>query len=280
MDLRLILILIGIIVSFLTLALIVTLQVRRSVKKGIRTLREMSIGSTSHVSIEGVIQSCPEPVKHYLRKAIGENKRMIHFASIKQNGGFRTSPDGDWSPSRADGHYLATKPGFIWKARFGDSIIPSKIAWLELLDGKGFGSVKFLGLFTLLNPSGHEADTSLLTRYLMEAIWFPTALIPTNLLTWREIDSHRAEAVLHYGSIHVSAIFVFNDEYDIIEIITEDKYRDFRSSFEKSKFTLKCSSHAIVEGMCIPMSVEFVWNLSSGDFSYGKYTITKIRYEF
>jgi len=280
MDLRFLLILIGIIVSFLSLALIVTVQVRRSVKKGIRTLREMSIGSTSHVSIEGALQACPESVKKYLRRAIGDNKRMIHFASIKQIGEFRTSPDGDWSPSRADGHYLATKPGFIWKARFGGSIIPSKIAWLELLDGKGFGSVKFLGLFTLLNPSGHEADTSLLTRYLMEAMWFPTALIPTNLLSWREIDSHRAEAILRYGSIHVSAIFVFNDEYDVIEIITEDKYRDFRSSFEKAKFTLTCSSHATNDGMRIPMKVEFVWNLPSGDFSYGKYSITSIQYEY
>ena len=280
MDLRLILILVGIIVSFLSLALLVTLQVRRSVKKGIRILRDMSIGSTSHVSIEGALKTCPEPVQKYLRKAIGNNTRMIHFASIKQIGEFRTSPDGDWSASRADGHYLATKPGFIWKARFGGNIIPSKIAWLELLDGKGFGSVKFLGLFTLLNPSGYEADTSLLTRYLMEAIWFPTALIPTNLLSWKEIDSHRAEAVLHYGSIHVSAVFVFNEDYDIVEIITEDKYRDFRSSFEKARFTLKCSSHASTEGMRIPMAVEFVWNLPSGDFSYGKYKITKVQYEF
>jgi hypothetical protein len=280
MDLRLILILVGIIVSFLTLALIVTLQVRNSVKEGIRVLREMSIGSTSHVSIDNALYNCPESVQRYLTRAIGNEKRMIHFASIKQVGEFRTSPDGDWSASRADGHYLATKPGFIWKARFGGSLIPSKIAWLELLDGKGFGSVKFLGLFTLLNPSGHEADTSLLTRYLMEAVWFPTALIPTNLLTWREIDSHRAEAVLHYGSIHISAIFVFNDDYDIVEIITEDKYRDFRSSFEKARFTLKCSSHANTQGIRIPMSVEFVWNLPAGDFSYGKYTITKIQYEF
>ena len=279
MDLRIILILVGIIVSFCTLAFIVTLQVRKSVKKGIRVLREMSIGSTSQVSIEGALHSCPIPVRNYLRKALGNKPRMIHFARIKQIGQFRTSPDGDWAPTRADGHYLATKPGFIWKARFGGGIIPSKIAWLELLDGKGFGSVKFLGLFTLLNPSGHEADTSLLTRYLMEAVWFPTALIPTNLLTWREIDTHRAEAILTYGSIHVSSVFVFNDDHDIIEIITEDKYRDFRSSFEKAKFTLKCTAHAEFNGMRIPTSVEFVWNLPTGDFTYGKYTITNVQYE-
>lgn len=279
MDLRLILILTGIFVSFLTLALLVTLQVRRSVKKGIRVLRELSIGSTSQFSIEGSILSCPEPVRAYLRKAMGDSKQLIHFARIKQVGEFRTSPDGEWSPSRADGHYLATKPGFIWKARFGGSIIPSKIAWLELLNGKGFGSVKFLGLFTLLNPSGHEADTSLLTRYLMESIWFPTALLPSNLLRWNPIDDHRAEAVLHYGSIHVSAIFEFNENHDVIRIVTEDKYRDFRSSFEKATFTLNCSDHADFDGMRIPSTVEFVWNLPKGDFSYGKYKIIHIEYD-
>ncbi|MFZ9760303.1 MAG: DUF6544 family protein [Candidatus Kapaibacteriota bacterium] len=280
MDLRLILILTGIIVSFLTLALLVTLQVRRSVKKGIRALRESSIGSTSHFSIEGSIQSCPEPVRHYLRMAMGNSKQLIHFARIKQVGEFRTSPDGDWSASRADGHYLATKPGFIWKARFGGGIIPSKIAWLELLDGKGFGSVKFLGLFTLLNPSGYEADTSLLTRYLMEAIWFPTALLPSSLLRWNPINAHSAEAVLHYGSLHVSAIFEFNEQHEVIRITTEDKYRDFRSSFEKATFTLHCSNYQTFDGMRIPASMEFVWNLPKGDFSYGKYTLVHTDYEF
>lgn len=280
MDLRLILILSGIIVGFLSLALLVTLQVRRSVKYGIRVLRDLSICSTSHFSIEGSIQSCPEPVRQYLRMAMGNSKQLIHFARVKQVGEFRTSPDGEWSPSRADGHYLATKPGFIWKARFGGGIIPSKIAWLELLDGKGFGSVKFLGLFTLLDPSGHEADTSLLTRYLMEAVWFPTALLPSNLLRWNPIDDHSAEAVLHYGSIHISAIFEFNDAHEVIRIRTEDKYRDFRSSFEKATFTLHCSNYQVFEGMRIPASVEFVWNLPNGDFSYGKYSIVHTAYEF
>ena len=61
---------------------------------------------------------------------------MIHFASLKQIGEFRTSIDGEWSPMRADGHFLAMKPGFIWKSRFGSGFIPTKTAWLELLDGK------------------------------------------------------------------------------------------------------------------------------------------------
>ena len=280
MDARFLLIVSGILIGFLFLAMLVTLEVKRNVKKGIRKLREMSIGSPTIFSVESSIAECPAPVQRYLRKALSNNQRMIHFVKLKQIGEYRTSLDGDWSPMRADAHYLATRPGFIWKARFGGGIIPSKIAWLELLEGKGFGSVKFLGLFTLLNPSGYEADTSLLARYLTEAIWFPTALLPASLLSWKAIDDHSAEATVHYGSNHISAVFVFDEHDDVKYITTEDKYRDFRSSFQKERFTLLCNNYQSFQGIRIPTEVDFVWNLKDGDFCYGKYKITSMHYEF
>ncbi|MFM7157450.1 MAG: DUF6544 family protein, partial [Bacteroidota bacterium] len=41
-----------------------------------------------------------------------------------------------------------------------------------------------------------------------------------------------------------------------------------------------CSNYQVFEGMRIPASVEFVWNLPNGDFSYGKYSIVHTAYEF
>ena len=77
-----------------------------------------------------------------------------------------------------------------------------------------------------------------------------------------------------------NAVFTFNDRNEVVNIKTEDKYRDFRSSFEKATFTLHCSEFRVFDGMTIPTSVEFVWNLPKGDFSYGKYTVVQTNYEF
>lgn len=240
----------------------------------------MSFDKTPLYSIEHSLASCPKPVKIYLEHALALQNKMIHFASLKQIGEFRTSIDGEWSPMRADGHFLAMKPGFIWKSRFGSGFIPTKTAWLELLDGKGFGSVKFLGLFTILSPSGYEADISLLSRYLMESIWFPTALLPSNYISWKEIDDLNAIATLSYGTQHVSAQFTFNEHGDIAYITSHDKYRDFKGSFEKEQFTLHCKNYQIFQHIRIPSEVEFIWNLEGKDFCYGKFKITSIKYKF
>jgi hypothetical protein len=280
MDLRFLLIISGIIGSLAILSIIITIDVKLKVKKGIAMLRDLSFDKTPLYSIEHSLASCPKPVKIYLEHALALQNKMIHFASLKQIGEFRTSIDGEWSPMRADGHFLATKPGFIWKSRFGSGFIPTKTAWLELLDGKGFGSVKFLGLFTILNPSGYEADISLLSRYLMESIWFPTALLPSNYLSWKAVDDMNAIATLSYGTQHVSAQFTFNENGDIAYITSHDKYRDFKGSFEKEQFTLHCKNYQIFQQIRIPSEVEFVWNLEKQDFSYGKFKITSIKYEF
>jgi hypothetical protein len=280
MESRTILILSGLLSSFFVLSAIVTLDVRRKVRKGIRILRAMSHGIRKGYNQERSLAACPPIVQRYLLSSFHASQPPIHFARIRTSGEFRTSTDGEWTGLRAEAHYLATEPGFIWKARFGNSLLPTKTAWLELLQGRGYGSVKLLGLFTLLNPSGSEADISLLIRFLMECIWFPTALLPDQYLSWHSVDDYTAEAVLRYGSIKVSAVFSFDKDGQLLRITTNDKYRDFRNSFEKEHFTLHCSDFQIFQNIKIPTKVEFVWNLEDQDFSYGKFTVTNAHYEF
>jgi hypothetical protein len=89
-----------------------------------------------------------------------------------------------------------------------------------------------------------------------------------------------AIATLSYGTQHVSAQFTFNENGDIAYITSHDKYRDFKGSFEKEQFTLHCKNYQVFQHIRIPSEVEFVWNLEKQDFSYGKFKITSLTYEF
>ena len=78
MDLRFLLIISGIIGSLAILSIIITIDVKLKVKKGIAMLRDLSFDRTPLYSIEHSLASCPKPVKIYLfgmkNKAMLKNK--------------------------------------------------------------------------------------------------------------------------------------------------------------------------------------------------------------
>ena len=55
---------------------------------------------------------------------------------------------------------------------------------------------KLFSAITLVNFGGREIDQSALVRYLTEAVYFPTALLPSRTLRWEELDADSARATL------------------------------------------------------------------------------------
>jgi len=120
----------------------------------------------------------------------------------------------------------------------------------------------------------------MLFRFLSELVWLPTGLLPTNTLRWEHVDNNSACAIITDGHTQVSALFVFNDVGEIERITTLDKYRDYKSGYEQQAFTLVCGKWKEVEGVMIPTEVRFVWNTRQGDFEYGIFHVTDVRYYY
>ena len=55
---------------------------------------------------------------------------------------------------------------------------------------------KLFNAITLVNFGGREIDQSALVRYLTEAVYFPTALLPSRTLRWEALDADSARATL------------------------------------------------------------------------------------
>lgn len=276
------LIIIGSVVgSFLFFAFMSGLISRHKVRAAIRRLRNREYGKTGNKTYHAkVISSLPPIVQKYFVSSLREGQSYIDFVQMKQEADFRTQIDGDWAQLSADVWYSGNEPGMVWKARFGTSLLPYKTASLEFIGGKGHGLVRLLGMITLLEPRGFEADITLLSRYLMEAVWFPTVLLPSRHIEWTTVSDYVAKADIHFAGLSASALFTFSPDGLIENIVTHDKFRDFKGSFEKEQFTLHCRNYKQFQNVTIPTEVEFVWNLPNTDFSYGKFRVVSVRYEF
>ena len=64
-------------------------------------------------------------------------------------------------------------------------------------DGAGSGQVQLLSALTVASDKNNpELNSSSLHRYLAEAVWYPSALLPSAGVQWSSIDNRRALATL------------------------------------------------------------------------------------
>lgn len=255
-------------------ALVSRLFVRRHIAALLSSIGKQSLPNFT----QDLVATLPVPVQRYFHYALREGQPNIRYAILRQEAEFRHSPESAWFDVRATEYISGMEPGFVWDAVLQHHRLFWRTAKLTYHEGRGSGHIKLYGAVSLQDVEGEETDASMLFRFLCELVWLPTGLLPTRTLRWEEIDATSARAVITDEGTTVQAIVHVNSIGQIERIVTTDKYRDLKSGFEQHQFTLKCREYKEVEGVMIPTAVDFAWNLAHGDFEYGKFSITGVRY--
>ena len=99
-------------------------------------------------------------------------------------------------------------------------------------------------------------------RWFSEAVWFPTALLPSEQLYWEEIDSNSAKATIEDGGLKVSLIFYFNEKGEITKMVG-NRFRAVDDSYSEDEWIGYYRDYKKVDNVMIPHEVEVAWNLDS-----------------
>ena len=94
-----------------------------------------------------------------------------------------------------------------------------------LLEGRGGGRVDLLSAIKLgADADRPELNAGALHRFLAEAVWYPTALLPSDRLAWSPIDERKALATLTSHGTTVSLEFHFNREGEVAAVYTPQRW--------------------------------------------------------
>ncbi len=228
------------------------------------------------------LEGLPEPVQNYFKLVLKDGQPIIKAAKIKQSGLFNLKKDEeDWKPFNA--LHLATHfpPGFMWDAKIkmaGPLHIRVRDGYSN---GKGMMNAKVMSLINVANAeSREELIKAAMQRYLAEAVWYPTALLPDEKLKWTAIDEKRALAELSDYGFTVSVEFRFNSNGEINGIYSPERFYEENGSYTLQKWGGFHSSYKEINGMLIPTEGKVEWYLESDKYTYWKGTIDDIEFEF
>ena len=231
------------------------------------------------------LHGLPPPVQRYLRRVLRDGAPRVAGATVEHEGRFNLAASGErWVRFTSRQRITVTPPGFVWSARM--AMLPGLSVHVHdaYLAGEGrlhaalFG---LAGLFDLaaLRDREHTARGELM-RWLAEAAWTPTSLLPRPGLRWEALDDERARVTLTDQGLEATLTFRFGADGLIDRVSADQRGRSVDGRIVPTPWEGRWSDWREQDGMTVPFVGEVAWLLPEGRQPYWRGTIVSLRYRF
>ena len=207
------------------------------------------------------LDALPPPVARYLRAVLRDGQAHVRHVQLSQQGRFNLSAEGErWLAFDADQRVQVRRPGFDWNARM--RLAPGLPIRVHdaYADGTGWLRASLLGLFDVadLAGGGGIAEGELM-RWLAEAPWYPTALLPGGRVQWQAVDEHSALATVADAGVRVSLLFRFGDDGLVTGVHAPARSRSVGGHLVPTPWEGRFTGYAVSGGMRVPTRGEVGW---------------------
>ena len=219
----------------------------------------------------------PPPVARYFAFALPGDRRPIRRARLRFAGTFARRPN-EWTRFTAEQHVSADPPAFVWDARIDMAPLVSVRVRDSYVGGTGAMCARLGTIVPVVDQHGTpEMAAASLLRFLAEAAWLPTALLPRDGLSWTAIDDSSARVTLTDGPTTVWMDVQFGSHGEIATVFAL-RHRDVNGTPVLTPWVARHSDYAPVDGMMIPTSGEVAWLLPEGRTPYWRGRVVEATY--
>ena len=228
------------------------------------------------------LEKLPAPVQRYFRVALEEGRPMVAGARVRHTGTFNTGEgtESNWKPFASDQLVATRRPGFDWNGCVAMAPgVPVRVHDAYVA-GEGVLHASLLGLFTVVDMRGTgDVAEGELMRFLAEAAWYPTALLPSQGVSWEAVDDRSAHATLQEGDVSVTMLFTFDERGLIDAVRAEARGRAVGGEVVPTPWRGRFWNYEKRGGMRVPLDGEVAWLMAEDEKTYWQGHITELDYE-
>ncbi len=234
--------------------------------------------ATTHT--DAALDTLPALVARYLRSVLPARAPLVRHVRVAWRGEFNLGKPGAdrWVPFTATQDFVPAAPGFVWAARM--RMAPGLAVFVRdgFVAGEGRMQGAVLGIVTVVDAKPTAAlATAALTRYLGETLWFPSALLPGQGVSWEAIDAERARATLVAGDVCATLEFRFDASGRVASVFTPERlFDDGKNPPILRPWQARIDGYVQHAGTWVPRDAVAEWLLPTGPFAYWRGTATSI----
>lgn len=223
----------------------------------------------------------PAPVARYLRTVLREGQPLVAAVDFAHDGTFDMGETTvQWKAFTSTQRVVTQRPGFDWDGRI--AMFPGVPARVHdaYVAGEGILIAAVFGLLTVADQRGGRAlAEGELMRYLAEAAWYPTALLPSQGVRWEAVDANSARATLRDGAIAATLLFEFGADGLVAGVSSPARGRMVGGTVVPTPWRGRFWSYAEREGLRVPLEGEVAWVLPDGPKPYWRGRLRTVTYE-
>jgi hypothetical protein len=228
------------------------------------------------------LETLPPPVQRFFRASLKDGASMISALTVKHVGTFNMGQtDDQWKPFTSMQHAVMKQPGFVWDGRI--AMLPGLAVHVHdaYVAGEGILNPAIAGLVSLTDLRGtRDVAEGELMRFFAEAAMYPTALLPSQGVTWQAVNDRSAKATMQDHGVSITLTFRFNDDNLIEGMQSESRGRTVGKEVVPTPWEGRFFKYEEHGGVKVPIEGEVGWVLPEGKKPYWRGRIVDIAYEF
>ncbi len=229
---------------------------------------------TTNLLTEADLQPLPSPVQKYLRYAGVVNKPKVKNMRVVMDVQMREKGK-DFFPATSVQYNFFNEPTrlFFMKAKMFGITVPG---YHHYMQKKALMDIRLFGLFTMVQMAGEEMNKAETVTYFNDMCLMAPATLIDNRIKWEPVDEKKAKAVFTNGNISITAILYFNDQGQLINFTSGDRY-DVNGK-QWIPFSTPVHEYKNYTGYNLFYKGDAVWHYPDGEFVYGKFILKEIEY--
>lgn len=248
----------------------------KSVKKIYRTeISELfNHQRNEKVLSEENLKHLPQCVQNYIRYSGWKGKTIPLNCKMHTTGKFKMGKKKNFIPIKTEQYnfFEITSRFFYIK----NMVVGGRDKYYKQ---KGNMLIKLFQRFKVGEVSGHFMDESGLVTYLNDICLIAPFELIKKEYSWKEIDDYSAEVTLTDGKKTATATLIFNEQYQMVNFITDDRYyAPNDKNYKKVKWSTPVNEYFNQQGINIPKQADAIWHFPDEDFHYIRMTVDKVVY--
>ncbi len=268
----------GTIANLILLALIAvgyaSWNFKNNYKHDVKANLERTIETQTDILTDKDLLHLPALVRAYLNYTGVVNKPKVINTRVTFDAMMRSNSQ-DWFPLEVEQYDFFDQYVRLFYLNATVKGLPTQ-GYHKYVSNQANMTIKALSMIPVARHSGEDmfrAET--VTLFNDMCFLAPATLIDKNI-TWTEINDHSVKASFTNQSVTISATLIFNEQGQLINFISDDRYDVVRQ--QTVRFSTPLGEYRNINGYHLPGYGEAIWHYPEGPFVYGKYKVKNIEY--